>query len=108
MWQIAPDIRAMVQFRAFNLLTDFSRHGLFDLIVCRNVLIYFDQPTKTDVLDRLARVTAPDGFLILGAAETTIGLTQGFRSLPDRRGLYMPAASTSERVMRVAAASLAS
>jgi chemotaxis protein methyltransferase CheR len=91
-WQIAPDIRAMVQFRPLNLLDDFSRLGQFDLVVCRNVLIYFDQAAKSDVLDRLARVVASDGFLILGAAETTIGLTQGFRSVPDKRGLYAPTA----------------
>jgi chemotaxis protein methyltransferase CheR len=91
-WQIAPDIRAMVQFRPLNLLDDFSRLGSFDLVVCRNVLIYFDQAAKSDVLDRLARVVASDGFLILGAAETTIGLTQGFRSVPDKRGLYAPTA----------------
>ena len=91
MWQIAPQIRSMVQFRKLNLLSDFSRLGRFDLIVCRNVLIYFDQPTKTDVLDRLARTIAPDGFLVLGAAETTIGLTQAFLTVPGRRGLYAPA-----------------
>jgi chemotaxis protein methyltransferase CheR len=97
MWQIAPEIRAMVQYRPFNLLSDFSRLGLFDLIFCRNVLIYFDQPTKSDVLDRLARVIASDGFLILGAAETTIGLTQGFKSVPDKRGLYAPADPVADR-----------
>jgi chemotaxis protein methyltransferase CheR len=100
MWQIAPEIRAMVQYRPFNLLSDFSRLGPFDLIVCRNVLIYFDQPTKSDVLDRLARVIAQDGFLILGAAETTIGLTQGFRSVPDKRGLYAPADPLADKVVR--------
>jgi chemotaxis protein methyltransferase CheR len=108
-WQISPDIRAMVQFRPLNLLADFQRLGLFDLIVCRNVLIYFDQPTKTEVLDRLARVTAPDGFLILGAAETTIGLTNAFKSLADRRGLYVPVEPAADRVVRPApATSLAS
>jgi chemotaxis protein methyltransferase CheR len=99
-WQIAPDIRAMVQFRPLNLLDDFSRLGLFDLVVCRNVLIYFDQAAKSDVLDRLAQVVASDGFLILGAAETTIGLTQGFKSVPDKRGLYAPAAPIADRVLR--------
>lgn len=108
MWQIAPEIRAMVQYRPFNLLSDFSRLGLFDLIVCRNVLIYFDQPTKSDVLDRLARVVAQDGFLILGAAETTIGLTQAFRSVPDKRGLYAPGDPAVDKVVRFPAASLAS
>jgi chemotaxis protein methyltransferase CheR len=99
-WQIAADIRAMVQFRSANLLDDVSRLGMFDLVVCRNVLIYFDQPAKSDVLDRLARVTASDGYLILGAAETTIGLTQGFKSVPDRRGLYTPADPVADRVLR--------
>lgn len=107
-WQIAPEIRAMVQYRPLNLLSDFSRLGLFDLIVCRNVLIYFDQPTKSDVLDRLARVVAQDGFLILGAAETTIGLTHAFKSVPDKRGLYAPADPGAGNVVRFPAASLAS
>jgi chemotaxis protein methyltransferase CheR len=91
MWQISPEIRAMVQFRPLNLLADFGRNGIFDLVACRNVLIYFDQETKTEVIDRLARVVAPDGYLILGAAETTIGLSQGFKVIPERRGLYAPA-----------------
>jgi len=100
LWQIAPEIRAMVQYRPFNLLSDFSRLGVFDLVICRNVLIYFDQPTKSDVLDRLARVVAPDGFLILGAAETTVGLTQAFKSVPDKRGLYAPAGPVADTVVR--------
>jgi chemotaxis protein methyltransferase CheR len=108
LWQIAPEIRAMVQYRQFNLLSDFARLGLFDLIVCRNVLIYFDQPTKSDVLDRLARVVAQDGYLILGAAETTIGLTQGFKSVPDKRGLYVPADPVADKIVRFPARSLAS
>lgn len=91
-WQIAPEIRAMVQYKNYNLLHDFGALGGFDVVFCRNVLIYFDQAAKSDVLDRLARVVASDGFLILGAAETTIGLTQGFRSVPDKRGLYAPTA----------------
>ncbi len=89
-WQVVPEIRAMVQFRSLNLLNDFSNLGMFDVVFCRNVLIYFDQPTKISVLERLARVTEPDGFLVLGAAETVIGLTDHFRPLTDRRGLYMP------------------
>ena len=90
LWQIAPGIRAMVRYRQFNLLADFSQLGMFDLIFCRNVLIYFDQDTKTDVLDRLARVTAYDGYLVLGAAETVVGLTDRFKMVPDKRGLYLP------------------
>lgn len=90
MWQIAPELRAMVEFRPFNLLHAFAHLGMFDVIFCRNVLIYFGADTKADVLERLARVTAPDGYLSLGAAETVVGLTETLRPVPDRRGLYAP------------------
>ena len=90
MWQIAPEIRAMVKFRQLNLLADFSALGTFDLIFCRNVLIYFDQETKISLLNRLGRMTAGDGYLVLGAAETVVGLTDSFRTLPELRGLYVP------------------
>ena len=89
-WQIAPELRAMVQFRTLNLLNDFSPLGAFDLVFCRNVLIYFDQPTKIAVLERLARQMPEDGYLVLGAAETVIGLTDAFKPHADKRGLYLP------------------
>jgi chemotaxis protein methyltransferase CheR len=89
-WQIAPEIRAMVQYRPLNLLADFTHLGSFDIVFCRNVLIYFDQPTKIGVLERLARMTEQDGYLVLGAAETVVGLTEVFKPLIDRRGLYVP------------------
>jgi chemotaxis protein methyltransferase CheR len=88
-WQISPEIRAMVQFRTLNLLGDFSQLGFFDVVFCRNVLIYFDQATKIDVLERLVRIIEPDGYLTLGAAETVVGLTDIFKPLVDRRGLYV-------------------
>jgi chemotaxis protein methyltransferase CheR len=90
LWQLNADVRAMVQFRQLNLLQDFSHLGMFDIIFCRNVLIYFDQDTKSNVFGRLAKVIEPDGFLMLGAAETVVGLTEAFRPCPDRRGLYSP------------------
>jgi len=90
LWQINPDIRAMVQHRQLNLLHDFSQLGVFDIIFCRNVLIYFDQETKINIFGRLARIMEPDGFLVLGAAETVVGLTDVFKPFPDRRGLYRP------------------
>jgi chemotaxis protein methyltransferase CheR len=88
LWEIAPHVRSMVQYRPLNLLNDFSRLGTFDVVFCRNVLIYFDQETKIDVLDRMARIMQPDGYLVLGAAETVVGLTDSFKPLPERRGLY--------------------
>ena len=89
-WQIAPDIRAMVQYRPLNLLADFTILGRFDVIFCRNVLIYFDQETKTGVLNRIGRLLDPDGYLVLGAAETVVGLTDAFKPVADKRGLYAP------------------
>ncbi|MDB5565739.1 MAG: Chemotaxis protein CheR [Tardiphaga sp.] len=90
MWQLNADVRALVQFRQFNLLQDFTHLGKFDVIFCRNVLIYFDQPTKSDIFGRLAKVSEPDGYLFLGAAETVIGLTDKYRVCPNRRGVYLP------------------
>jgi chemotaxis protein methyltransferase CheR len=89
-WQVAPELRAMVQYKPLNLLHNFSHLGTFDVIFCRNVLIYFDQPTKVAVLDRMAKSLQPDGFLLLGAAETVVGLTDTFKPVPDQRGLYAP------------------
>ena len=89
-WQISPEIKAMVQYRPLNLLVDFSHLGSFDVVFCRNVLIYFDHVTKVGVLERLARITEADGYLVLGAAETVVGLTEVFKPLVDRRGLYAP------------------
>jgi chemotaxis protein methyltransferase CheR len=90
LWQINADIRAMVQHRQLNLLHDFSQLGVFDVIFCRNVLIYFDQETKVNIFNRLAKAIEPDGFLVLGAAETVVGLTDVFKPFPERRGLYRP------------------
>jgi chemotaxis protein methyltransferase CheR len=90
LWQINPDIRGMVAHRQLNLLHDFSQLGSFDVIFCRNVLIYFDQETKANIFGRLARSMEPDGFLVLGAAETVVGLTEAFKPIGDRRGLYRP------------------
>ena len=90
LWQINSDIRAMVAYRQLNLLQDFSHLGKFDVIFCRNVLIYFDQQTKLSMFERLAKMMEPDGMLMLGAAETVVGMTDAFKPHPDRRGLYQP------------------
>jgi len=89
-WQIASEIRAMVQYRQHNLLADFAGFGRFDIVFCRNVLIYFDHDTKSGVLNRIARQLQPDGYLVLGAAETVVGLSDAFKPIPDKRGLYAP------------------
>jgi chemotaxis protein methyltransferase CheR len=96
-WQINADIRAMVQHRQLNLLQDFSHLGMFDVIFCRNVLIYFDQDTKAGIFDRLARVLEPDGVLALGAAESVVGISDVFKPYPERRGLYRVNADRTAR-----------
>jgi len=87
-WQINPQIRQMANFREFNLLVDLSPLGQFDVVFCRNVLIYFDQPTKTRVLEQIARLMPPDGVLYLGGAETVLGITDRFKPIEGQRGLY--------------------
>jgi chemotaxis protein methyltransferase CheR len=97
LWQLNADIRAMVQHRQLNLLQDFSHLGIFDVIFCRNVMIYFDQDTKVGILDRLAKVIEPDGVLVLGAAESVVGISDAFKPHPERRGLYRPNAARAAR-----------
>jgi chemotaxis protein methyltransferase CheR len=97
LWQINADIRGMVQHRPLNLLQDFSHLGKFDVIFCRNVLIYFDQETKVNIFERMSKIIEPDGMLMLGAAESVVGITDAFRPYPDKRGLYQPNPSRGAR-----------
>jgi chemotaxis protein methyltransferase CheR len=106
LWQLNADIRAMVQHQQLNLLQDFSHLGTFDVIFCRNVLIYFDQDTKVRIFDRLAKALEPDGVLALGAAESVVGISNAFKPYPERRGLYRPNAARTARA-GVAAMTLA-
>lgn len=99
-WRISDDIRNMVTYKPFNLLDNFAALGSFDVIFCRNVLIYFDQKMKSTVLDRMGKVLASDGALFLGAAETVLGITEAFRPVRGQRGLYVPSGGTSEEIMK--------
>ena len=87
-WRIKDALRAMVQFREWNLLGDLRPLGQFDVVFCRNVLIYFDMPTKTRALEAIAGQMAPDGVLYLGGAETVLGVTSRFAPLSGERGVY--------------------
>ena len=87
-WRVSDKIRNMVQYREFNLLDHPRMLGQFDIVFCRNVLIYFDQPTKTKVLSGIADQMAPDGGLYLGGAETVLGITDRFEPIPGQRGVY--------------------
>jgi chemotaxis protein methyltransferase CheR len=101
-WRINDTLRRAVSFRELNLLTPFGSLGTFDLVLCRNVLIYFDVPTKQDVLDRLAATLAPDGYLLLGAAETVTGLTERLVRVPDATGNVFRRAASAPMAIRLA------
>jgi chemotaxis protein methyltransferase CheR len=99
-WQAQDRLRQMVRFEPHNLLEPLLNPSSFDLVLCRNVLLYFDASTRTRAFDRLAKVLAPDGWLMLGAGETVIGQTD--RIAPDREfpGLYRHAIPTPPRPER--------
>jgi chemotaxis protein methyltransferase CheR len=88
-WRIKQALRDAVSFREWNLLSDLKPLGSFDIVFCRNVLIYFDPPTKRRVLDALAKQMPADGVLFLGGAETVLGLTEAFKPVPGENGTYM-------------------
>ncbi len=90
-WRLSRAIRGAVQFQVFNLLDSFACFGVFDVIFCRNVLIYFDQATKHDVARRLSAALAGDGYLVLGVAETLLGMGGAFEPMAGQRGIYAKA-----------------
>ncbi|MBT7778340.1 MAG: protein-glutamate O-methyltransferase CheR, partial [Rhodospirillales bacterium] len=87
-WQIKPDIRNMVTYKYFNLLDNLTPLGRFDIVFCRNVLIYFDAETKGKVLSCIADLMPEDGLLFLGGAETVLGISERFRPVKGKRGVY--------------------
>lgn len=90
-WQIHDDVRAPVRFEQRDVLAAPPGPRQYDLILCRNVLLYFDAPTKRRAFDRLASALAPSGCLMLGAGETAIGLTPALSPVPGRQSLYQSA-----------------
>ena len=94
-WQISDDIRNMVRFQTFNLLDSYGVLGKFDIIFCRNVLIYFDQDTKGAILSRMADISPPDGALFLGGAESVIGISSNYQPVSGVRGVYQLSSGTA-------------
>lgn len=93
-WQINENVRRMVRFGQGNLLTGTPPSRLpFDLVLCRNVLLYFDRATRADAFDRLAAAVMHDGFLMLGAGETVVGQTDRFTPTQRRASFFEPAAT---------------
>jgi chemotaxis protein methyltransferase CheR len=89
-WQIAEALRKSVRFEVANILDPPPRPGKFDIILCRNLLLYFAPEMRRLAFNRLSQSIAPDGSLMLGAGETVLGQTDRFVSDPDNRGLYVP------------------
>ncbi|HEY0445540.1 MAG TPA: protein-glutamate O-methyltransferase CheR [Allosphingosinicella sp.] len=88
-WRISPQLRNAVRFQVHSLVEPAPSPGRFDLMLCRNVLLYFSPETRSTVFGRLADASTPDTVLMLGAGETVIGHTGDFVSDPDQRGLYV-------------------
>lgn len=90
-WQIREEARRIARFRQHNILSPHPGRAPFDLVLCRNVLLYFDPATRADAFARLASATAPDGFLMLGAGETVVGQTDLFAPTAKRASFFEPA-----------------
>lgn len=87
-WRIAEPLRKTVRFQVHNLLEPPPHPGDFDIVLCRNVLLYLCSEKKALAFDRIAGAMAEDGWLMLGAGETVIGQTKKLVSDPKVRGLY--------------------
>ena len=90
-WQLKPTVRQRVNFRHFNLLDDYAVLGNFDIIFCRNVLIYFEPNRKSDILNRMTRILADDGLIVLGASESVLELSTSLSANPVHRGFFQRA-----------------
>jgi len=90
-WQVSEKLRDRVTWRQQNLLNNFAFLGPFDIVLCRNVLIYFELEHKRNVLERVQSVLRPDGYLLLGAAESIVGVTDRFERFREcKSAFYMP------------------
>lgn len=93
-WKLKDDIRKMVEYKAFNLLDEMKPLGVFDVIFCRNVLAGFEKQTAANVIKRMGKQLAEDGFLFLGGAEVAMNLDlEGLSLVPGTHSIYAPAGS---------------
>lgn len=79
LWEVKPEIKSRVSFKQLNLRSSFSPLGAFDLIFCRNVLIYFSSNFKTEILDKMSEITNPNGYLYLGSSESPTRYTEKYK-----------------------------
>ena len=86
-WKLNDKIKAPVRFSELNLLQSYTLLGKFDIIFCRNVLIYFSSDLKTDILSRMAQAINPGGYLVLGGSESPTGYTRAFEMVRFPKGV---------------------
>jgi chemotaxis protein methyltransferase CheR len=96
-WRAVEPLRRMVRFQVQNLLEPAPHPGQFDIVLCRNVLLYLNAERRGLIFDRIAGAMEPDGWLMLGAGETVIGQTRRFEADPEARGLYRPVGTADGR-----------
>ena len=96
-WQLAEHVKARVSFRQLNLIHDFARLGPFDVVMCRNVLMYFDAATRRSVMDRMVPMVAPGGYLVLGATEAIAGAGPSIRPMPFQGSIGVKAGESLAR-----------
>ncbi|MEE4351443.1 MAG: protein-glutamate O-methyltransferase CheR [Desulfatiglans sp.] len=87
-WKIKDEIRAMATFRKLNLMLPFNGLGKFDIVLCRNVAIYFSQEDRKKLFERIANILAPDGYLIIGSTETLTGVCPRFVPKRHMRSIF--------------------
>jgi chemotaxis protein methyltransferase CheR len=102
MWQISEELKSMVEYRSMNLLDNFIGMHNYDVVFCRNVLIYFEPELKTKVLEKIRKSMHVDGVLFLGAAETVLGITDKFKPVTGSRGMYRTADGLAAQALRTA------
>ncbi|ANB03549.1 protein-glutamate O-methyltransferase CheR [Ectothiorhodospira sp. BSL-9] len=86
-WEVKPDIKARVSYREFNLLDNYSTMGRFDIVFCRNVLIYFSLESKRTILKRISQILNPGGYLFLGASESMANYSDAFEMVRCNPGV---------------------
>lgn len=86
-WQISPQVSSAIKFRSLNLLDSYQALGRFQVIFCRNVLIYFSAELKADIINRMAKLLTPKGYLVLGSSESVTGLSDQFEMVHCRPGI---------------------
>lgn len=89
LWRLHFNIRLRVHFEEINLIHDFSHLGLFDLILCRNVTIYFSPSVRSKILSRMMHMLTPNGALLIGASESLWGSREEFKTVEFEGGIYI-------------------